>query len=89
MSTAIVELAHLVLRQSTEEPVVDPEAPPACGGGNSYDGRLGLRISSVFVILVGSTFGRSKLTMDLLLIELTRILPQAPFSQLLLRVILV
>lgn len=29
----------------------------ACVAGNSYDGRMGVRISSVFVILVTSTFG--------------------------------
>lgn len=28
-----------------------------CGGGNEYDGRLGLRISSIFVILAGSLIG--------------------------------
>ncbi|KAI0393127.1 ZIP zinc/iron transport family [Xylariaceae sp. FL0594] len=28
-----------------------------CGTGNEYDGRLGLRISSIFVILVGSLLG--------------------------------
>ncbi|KAL1861734.1 low-affinity Zn(2+) transporter zrt2 [Diaporthe australafricana] len=28
-----------------------------CGSGNDYDGRLGLRISSIFVILVGSLLG--------------------------------
>lgn len=28
-----------------------------CGSGNDYDGRLGLRISSIFVILVGSFLG--------------------------------
>ncbi|GAP88833.1 putative plasma membrane low affinity zinc ion protein [Rosellinia necatrix] len=28
-----------------------------CGAGNEYDGRLGLRISSIFVILVGSLIG--------------------------------
>lgn len=28
-----------------------------CGTGNEYDGRLGLRISSIFVILVGSFLG--------------------------------
>jgi solute carrier family 39 (zinc transporter), member 1/2/3 len=28
-----------------------------CSGGNGYDGRLGLRISSVFVIAAGSLFG--------------------------------
>lgn len=57
MSTAVVEFASLALRQAAEEPgVVD--APPSCGGGNTYNGRMGLRISSVFVILVGSTLGK-------------------------------
>ncbi|KUI62301.1 Zinc-regulated transporter 2 [Cytospora mali] len=28
-----------------------------CGAGNDYDGRLGLRISSIFVILIGSFLG--------------------------------
>jgi hypothetical protein len=28
-----------------------------CGSGNEYDGRLGLRISAIFVILVGSLLG--------------------------------
>jgi zinc transporter 1/2/3 len=28
-----------------------------CSSGNGYDGRLGLRISSVFVIAAGSFFG--------------------------------
>jgi zinc transporter 1/2/3 len=28
-----------------------------CETGNEFDGRIGLRISSIFVILVGSTFG--------------------------------
>lgn len=32
-------------------------APPPCDTGNEYDGRLGLRISAIFVILVGSLFG--------------------------------
>jgi zinc transporter 1/2/3 len=29
----------------------------ACDSGNEFDGRMGLRISSIFVILVGSMFG--------------------------------
>ncbi|CRG88074.1 hypothetical protein PISL3812_05101 [Talaromyces islandicus] len=29
----------------------------ACDSGNEFDGRIGLRISSIFVILVGSLFG--------------------------------
>lgn len=28
-----------------------------CEGGNEYDGRMGTRISSIFVILVGSFLG--------------------------------
>jgi hypothetical protein len=32
-------------------------SPPPCTTGNEYDGRMGLRISSIFVILVGSIFG--------------------------------
>ncbi|PGH33522.1 solute carrier family 39 (zinc transporter), member 1/2/3 [[Emmonsia] crescens] len=32
-------------------------APDACATGNEYDGRLGLRVSAVFVILVGSSLG--------------------------------
>lgn len=32
-------------------------ASPACESANDYDGRLGLRISSIFVILVGSGLG--------------------------------
>jgi solute carrier family 39 (zinc transporter), member 1/2/3 len=31
----------------------------ACGGGNGYDGRIGLRISSIFVIGFGSFMGMS------------------------------
>ncbi|KAJ1337403.1 Zinc-regulated transporter 2 [Microdochium nivale] len=37
-----------------------PEVPTVtieCGTGNEYDGRMGLRISSIFVILVGSLLG--------------------------------
>ncbi|OJD14368.1 hypothetical protein AJ78_05273 [Emergomyces pasteurianus Ep9510] len=32
-------------------------APDSCATGNEYDGRLGLRISAVFVVLVGSSLG--------------------------------
>lgn len=28
-----------------------------CGGGNEYDGRMGIRISSIFVIGFGSMMG--------------------------------
>lgn len=32
-------------------------AGDACETGNEFDGRIGLRVSAIFVILVGSTFG--------------------------------
>jgi len=30
-----------------------------CNTGNGYDGQLGARVSSIFVILVGSSLGKS------------------------------
>ena len=30
---------------------------PACASDNNYDGRIGVRVSAIFVILVGSMFG--------------------------------
>jgi len=51
MDSTAMNIARLVLRQhSADTPIV-------CEGGNSYDGRQGIRISSIFVILVGSLFG--------------------------------
>jgi hypothetical protein len=35
---------------------------PICGGGNDFEGRLGLHIAALFVILVTSTFGIPILT---------------------------
>jgi zinc transporter 1/2/3 len=59
MSGSTVEFVNLFLRQVTEtDPAAEEvEEVPACGGANEYDGRMGLRISAVFVILAGSTFG--------------------------------
>lgn len=34
-----------------------PDGPPTCDTTNGYDGRLGVRISAIFVILVGSFVG--------------------------------
>lgn len=51
-----MELARLVLRQDAGS---ETEATPTCEGSNEYDGRMGVRISSIFVILVGSTWGKS------------------------------
>ena len=53
MST-LTHLARLVVRQ---DPGEGETSPPTCGTGNEFDGRLGLRISAIFVILVGSTLG--------------------------------
>lgn len=46
-------IADLVARQVAEE--VTEQA--ACPGGSEYDGRLPIRISAIFVILVTSLFG--------------------------------
>lgn len=48
MSSAIIQL---LARQEAED------APVVCDGGNEYDGRMGARISSIFVILVCGSFG--------------------------------
>ena len=32
---------------------------PTCGGGNDFDGRLGLHVAAIFIILVTSSFGTS------------------------------
>lgn len=44
-----MELARLVLR--------DEEPASGCSTSNEYDGRMGVRISSIFVIMVGSMVG--------------------------------
>lgn len=36
----------------------ETEIAPECSGGNEFDGRLGLRVAALFVILVGSTLGK-------------------------------
>lgn len=51
-----MDLVRLVLRQEATVPEAQPENE--CGG-NGYDGRMGVRISAIFVILVGSLFGMS------------------------------
>ncbi|KAI9838199.1 MAG: hypothetical protein M1837_002539 [Sclerophora amabilis] len=56
------DLMRLVVRQVEDVSNATAAAPeeepaPACESGNEYDGRLGLRISAVFVILVGSMIG--------------------------------
>ncbi|KAB2571029.1 Zinc/iron permease [Lasiodiplodia theobromae] len=57
-------VAHLVLRQDSTESGASgsvPEdligTPGYCDTSNEYDGRMGVRISSIFVILIGSLLG--------------------------------
>ena len=57
MDAAAMEVARLVLRQEGAE----ADTPVTCDPGNEYDGRMGIRISSIFVILVGSLWGKSHL----------------------------
>jgi len=45
-------LAHQVNGSGEEEP-----SAGNCSTMNEYDGRMGLRISAIFIILVGSTLG--------------------------------
>ena len=58
MASTALQLAHLVLRQ-TDGAESQPEEPIICNGANDYDGRMGTRISSIFVILAASTFGKN------------------------------
>jgi solute carrier family 39 (zinc transporter), member 1/2/3 len=46
------DLTTLVTREATAS-----EIQPSCELGNEYDGRLGLRIVAIFVILLGSSLG--------------------------------
>lgn len=59
------DVAYLVGRQvaaavngsATGTTVNQAAARPACAAENEFDGRVGLRVSAIFVILVGSLFG--------------------------------
>lgn len=58
----LTRLVGLVARQVAPE-AISSSAPatdetPACDVGNEFDGRLGVRISAIFVILVGSLLGK-------------------------------
>ena len=56
----ILYLATLVARQEPDEATTTvPLAgtPGHCETGNEYNGNMGVRISAIFVILVGSLFG--------------------------------
>jgi zinc transporter 1/2/3 len=56
MASTALDMARLVLRQD-EGAESQPEDVITCGGDNEYNGRMGIRISSIFVILVASGFG--------------------------------
>lgn len=56
MDRALFEVSKLVLRQDAGAEA-QPDAPIECKGQNEYDGRIGVRISAIFVILIGSLFG--------------------------------
>lgn len=60
----LTRLVGLVARQVAPEAIssstaASDETPP-CDVGNGFDGRLGVRISAIFVILVGSLLGKSR-----------------------------
>jgi zinc transporter 1/2/3 len=57
MDTAAMEVARLVLRQEASGPEAQSADESQCSGLNEYDGRMGVRISAIFVILIGSLFG--------------------------------
>lgn len=55
----IGELALLVSRQVVDDASEVEDIPAAgCEGGNEYDGRLGVRISAIFVILITASLGQ-------------------------------
>jgi zinc transporter 1/2/3 len=64
MAHILQQTAHLVARQvaaggsegTIQVPIIG--TPGHCDTGNEYDGNLGLRISAIFVILVGSFLGK-------------------------------
>ena len=56
-SEAIVNATSAVVRASLHRRADEEEEEVNCGEGGGDDAFLGLRIASVFIILVGSTFG--------------------------------
>lgn len=58
MAATAMEMTRLVLRQATDGPETLPDEPVTCEGDNEFDGRIGTRISAIFVILVASSFGK-------------------------------
>jgi zinc transporter 1/2/3 len=70
MAQIIRQTAHILARQvaadgGNEGTIQVPirGTPGHCDAGNEYNGDLGLRISAIFVILVGSLFGKYMLSL--------------------------
>lgn len=60
MASMLGELAMLVSRQALgDESAIGEEedVPVACESGNEFDGRIGVRISAILVILITSSLG--------------------------------
>lgn len=70
--TSVHAFAELLVRQATDTAAAvaaatsgaTPDAAPACEAGNTYDGRLGIRVSAIFVILVTATLGEESVAAD-------------------------
>ncbi|CAN9330437.1 unnamed protein product [Alternaria alternata] len=56
MASTAFDIARLVLRKD-QGAETQPDEVITCGSDNEYDGRMGTRISSIFVIMVASSFG--------------------------------
>jgi zinc transporter 1/2/3 len=56
MASTALQIARLVLRQD-QGAETQPDEVITCGSDNEYNGRMGTRISSIFVIMVASSFG--------------------------------
>lgn len=58
---SLQELTRVVARQVAPSAVITGAAAHtsavSCDSGNEFDGRIGVRVSAIFVILVGSLFG--------------------------------
>lgn len=60
------DVTQLVVRQaaSTTAATAADSTTISCDTGNGYDGRIGLRVSAIFVILVGSLFGKKTILLE-------------------------
>ncbi|KAL9599142.1 MAG: hypothetical protein Q9219_004008 [cf. Caloplaca sp. 3 TL-2023] len=60
MAATLQEATRVLVRQVAPSAIITSAAAEtaiSCDAGNEYDGRIGVRISAIFVILVGSLFG--------------------------------